>query len=255
MGMLGMTEGGRIYETASHRPDGKGFERMPVDVDVKDVTLDNAVANANSELEISNKELSHHNLKENIQAELEANSWRTLKARADKIQAVKDELSKNPEYQKQLQYDGLLQNISRSSDFNNLEISGYGLSSDGTHGPSRAQRAYEAALLQQMGHIGAAEGSVISEDIFSVDASEKEQIELQYYADQLKKQNELNAFNAQGTRYQVKAPVVPASLPATYANLDSGTSREEDVVAIPSLLKNPLVLIVGGIIIGRLFLK
>lgn len=212
--LLSMDKNGNIYQAASHRPDGKGVERIPTLSGGGDVALENPYWKAEEKRQRQNKILEAHNAQEKI---IEATQKRQMgayiKAKKQK-QARADALYSDSRNQKALIEAAVLQNL-HGADFDMLSISGYSKTSDGRKGKSSQQRAYEAAILQGLGHTPQlGEQGLVHE----LDAYEKEQWELMVEAESLKNQNrETQILQAQPSESAVQPDATAASLPPLIA--------------------------------------
>lgn len=239
--LLSMDEKGRIYQGASHRADGLGFEDIPQVVDESDVCLENATLEASREINKTNQCLDLHNMLEKVNdAQLEMQS-ELVKKRERKIKSYINELTLNPDVQQALLTDGLSQNMDHSSDFNQLEVSGYGLSSDGIMGPSTKEKAIELALSQQMGEIPVTTDTAQATDlsnsaVYNVDKFEQDQYLLQTEAQKLSDQQaESIAVNPQVEYLTTpQAPVVDA-LPPQEADLTKSMLPATQSVPVTTL--------------------
>lgn len=257
--LLSMDKKGRIYQAASHRADGLGFENVPEVVDERDVYYDNAALDQSRQINADNKELEQFNLLSNMKEEQAAVQAEILKKQARFIQAKKDAILNLPEVQEQMQYDGLMQNMTKSADFNQLEVSGYGLSSDGVMGPTPHERAVEMALMQQMGAATAAETSTV-DDVYDVDKYEQEQYQLEILAKSKGLVTGELDYQTQQVQYFNKAEPEVYQLPALEADVNVADKKalvqaQEDAQYKLPFKMTPVTWAMAGVIAYLIYKK
>jgi hypothetical protein len=218
--LLSMDKKGNVYQAASHRSDGLGFEDVAEVVDEKDVYYESAALETSREINAANQGYDKFNLIEKMREDQIAFKNERLKQNARKINNVIDEINTNADVQESLRYEGLMQNMDKSADFNQLEISGYGLSADGIIGPSAREKAIEIALRQQMGEeIPSAEYTYVEEAIYDVGQAETEAAAAQ---ESYKRKSFVAAerdYLKQPEQYVINPAAVKALLPPIEADL------------------------------------
>ena len=213
--LLSMDKKGNIYQSASHRPDGKGVERIPVLSGGGDVALENPYYRAEAERQRKNKVLDAHNAQEKIIEETQKRQMGQFRKYKAREMVANDIVRRDPENQKALLHEAVLQSL-HGADFDMLSISGYGKTSDGRKGKSSQQRAYEAAILQGMGHATPQMGE--QGLVFDLDPYEKEQWELSIEAEKAKVDNRQYLLSqATPSEVKVQPEATAASLPPLIA--------------------------------------
>jgi len=215
-----MDKKGNVYQAASHRSDGLGFEDVAEVVDEKDVYYEGAALESSREINAANQSYEKFNLIEKMKEDQVAFKNERLKRNLRAINNKIDEVAINADVQESIRYEGLMQNMDKSADFNQLEISGYGLSSDGIIGPSAREKAVEIALRQQMGEeIPVAEYSYASEETYDVSQAEKEAAAME---EAYKRKSNIDAermYLKQPDQYVINPAAVKAIMPALEADL------------------------------------
>jgi hypothetical protein len=246
--LLSMDKKGNVYQAASHRSDGLGFEDVAEVVDEKDVYYEGAALETSRQINAANQSYEKFNLIEKMREDQVAFKNERLKKNARKINALIDEVNINPDVQEALRYEGIIQNMDKSADFNQLEISGYGLSSDGIIGPSPREKAVEIALRQQMGEtIPVAEYTYAEEATYDVGQAEKEAAAME---EAYKRKSLIAAereYLKQPDQYVVNPAAVKALLPPLEADL-SGKEVATQATSFLSQIK-PIHLALAGLAI------
>lgn len=148
MPLLAMDNNGEIYEAASYRPDGKGFERSAKMSGMGDVALEAPYLKAAQKLNNEHDKLKKLRLAEDAANEI-AKRRRAYKIKlANEMEKASNNLLNVN--QKALTHAAVLQGL-HGADFDQLSLSGYGKSSDGLRGDNMKQKAVNTALLQGMG--------------------------------------------------------------------------------------------------------
>lgn len=225
--LLSMDKNGNIYQAASHRPDGKGLERIPELSGGGDVALENPYYQAEAKRQKYNKLLDAHNAQDKLIDEAQKRQMGMYKAQMKKQAVINDTIHRSPSNQQALIQEAVLQGL-HGADFDMLSLSGYGKTSDGRKGKSSQQRAYESAILQGMGHTPQLGEQGL---VYDLDPYEKEQYELSLAAEQVKKQNLLQSAQTVAQTQTASAPEAQAaSLPPLIAPANQA--------AITSTVKN-----------------
>ena len=103
MSTLKMDKMGRVYESANHRSDGKGFERAPASVkSFGDMTYDQSPSKFEADRIASWKREQAFNKKRDSQDQREAQQQKIANAKKRVAQAVQNAYEQNPLYQNSL---------------------------------------------------------------------------------------------------------------------------------------------------------
>lgn len=207
--LLSMDENGEIYQAASHRPDGKGVERIPTLSGAGDVTLDSTYLREDIKREKENKIRNINNLREIDSAvmarQIEMAKQAVLKRKLDKAMDAES----LPHVKRAKLEAAALQGL-HGADFDQLGLSGYGKSSDGLRGKTAKDKAIEAALLQGFGTAPIAESNYIAD----VSPEEIEQYQLEQEAKKISMTQQMKQV---GVIVDAPETALPARLPETLA--------------------------------------
>ena len=178
---LCMDDNGRVYQAASYRADGRGFESLPQKADVADLCLGSPYLKQESDSRKEWRMLQSFNARQD-EADLKARAMRKVIAQRENLRALAHDLKMQvPAFKNKLIKEAAIQTMS-GADFATNSIWGQssGRFANGL-GRTNDEVLREAAIYQSMGEVPSeSKTAEINTAVVSVDPLEIEQ----YYLNQ-----------------------------------------------------------------------
>ena len=204
---LCMDDEGRVYQAASYRADGRGFEQLPQKADAGDLCLGSPYLEQERRSKNEWKMLQSFNARQD-EADLKAKAMRKVLAQKEKLRELAHDLKMQvPAYKGRLINEAAIQTMS-GADFSTNSIWGQssGRFANGL-GRTNDEVLREASLYQSLGMIPTeAKTAEINTAVVSVDPTEIEQYYLaQQTSKQIHSDAEKIALQRERELYQEKA--------------------------------------------------
>lgn len=214
---LCMDDNGKIYQAASYRSDGRGFEKMPAKADSGDLCLGSPYLNQENMSKNEWAMLKSYNAQQD-EMDLKAQIARKQIAQNRAWRAQQEDMKMQiPAYKNHLTKEAAVQAMS-GADFSTNSIWGYSSNKHANGlGRSNNEVLIEAAMLQSMGEVpSAANTQEISTAVVNVDPYEIEQ----YYLAQ--EANKYITQSGEATALQrEKELMLEKQMKSTSAHIDS----------------------------------
>jgi hypothetical protein len=212
-----MNDEGQVYQAASYRADGRGFEQLPQKSDIADLCLGSPHINQEKRSQAEWKMLQSFNARQD-EAELKARAMRRYLAQRKRLREMAHDLKMQiPAFKGQLVKEAAIQSMS-GADFGTNTIWGVsnGRYANGV-GRTNDEVLREAAIYQSMGTVPQpAKLNEINSAVVSTDPIEIEQYYLSQQAGQkIRSDAEKMALQKEQELYQEK------SLRSQLAKIDS----------------------------------